>query len=147
MIARPMARVRPVLSDGTERTHPSVIQEEPAIGGPSLPTKKETQKSAEGGLENGESKQPETSIPTSSPSEEPIRSSKKRYRKPGDAKQLAAQASYIATQVLNGEIDLDTARIYATLARTAAQGLSIEMQLGRLNHKKPDLDLAQDWEE
>lgn len=107
----------------------------------------EIQKSAPCGLKPGELEQVEKYTQTSSSSEKPSSSLKQRYRRPTDAKDLAAQASYVATQVLNGEVDLEAARIYSTLARTAAQGLGLEMQKSRSENKKAELTMTTDWQD
>jgi hypothetical protein len=41
--------------------------------------------------------------------------------------EFAAQANAVATLLLNGEIDVDTARTYSSVARTVAQAMSTEV--------------------
>lgn len=43
--------------------------------------------------------------------------------------------------ILNGEIDLDTARTYSGVARTMAQVLSAEVYRSRFLQQAPDLTL------
>lgn len=81
------------------------------------------------------------STPMSMPSEEPSSTSNKRYRKPRTIREFAAQANEIATLVLNGEIDLETARNYASLARVVSQTASIEVTRARFLKREPDLSL------
>jgi hypothetical protein len=61
-------------------------------------------------------------------------------------KQFAGQVNKIATMVLNGEIDLDHARVYAGLARTVAQSISLEVTRARFLQTVPDLQLEYDEE-
>jgi hypothetical protein len=81
------------------------------------------------------------SPPMSKPSGEPSRPSKRRWHKPKNVKEFAAQANEIATLVLNGEIDMETARGYASLARVVTQSVSIEVNRARLLKREPDLSL------
>lgn len=81
------------------------------------------------------------STPMSMPSEEQSSTSNKRYRKPRTIREFAAQANEIATLVLNGEIDLETARNYASLARVVSQTASIEVTRARFLKREPDLSL------
>jgi hypothetical protein len=81
------------------------------------------------------------SPPMSKPSESPSRPSKRRWHKPKNVKEFAAQANEIATLVLNGEIDMETARGYASLARVVTQSVSIEVNRARILKREPDLSL------
>lgn len=65
----------------------------------------------------------------------------RRFRRPTTALQLAAQVSHVATALLNGDIDLETARSYGTIARTAAQSMNIEVQTGRFLKSGTELRL------
>jgi hypothetical protein len=58
--------------------------------------------------------------------------------------EFAAQASDVATRVLNGTMDLDTARVYGAVARTVAQAMTTEVQRARFLREAPDLQLPLD---
>jgi hypothetical protein len=83
---------------------------------------------------------------TSKPSEPPSTPSTRRWRRPKDAAAFAAQANSVATMILNGELDLDTARTYSGVARTMAQVLSAEVYRARFLQQAPDLSLEEDDE-
>lgn len=80
----------------------------------------------------------------SPPSEPPSRPSTPRYKRPTNALEFAAQANRVATAVLNGEINVDTARTYSAIARTVAQALSTEVVRSRFLHTAPDLSFPED---
>ena len=65
----------------------------------------------------------------------------RQWRRPKDAAGFAAQANRVATMILNGELDLDTARTYSGVARTMAQVLSAEVYRARFLQQAPDLSL------
>ena len=67
--------------------------------------------------------------------------STKFWRTPRTVKQFAAQVNDVATRLLNGEIELETARSYASLARTVAQAASLETSRSRFLKEAPDLRL------
>lgn len=46
--------------------------------------------------------------------------------------------------VLNGEVDLDTARVYSGVARTMAQVLTAEVYRARFLGREPNLSLEDD---
>jgi hypothetical protein len=54
---------------------------------------------------------------------------------------FASQANRVATMVLTGEVDLDTARTYAAVARTVAQAMNTEVNRARLEQGIPNLSL------
>lgn len=91
--------------------------------------------------EPAESVSTSTSTPTSSSSDAPSSDSNKCWRKPKTIKEFASQANAIATMILNGEIDMDKARNYASLARVVAQATSIEVTRARFLKEEPDLSL------
>ncbi len=111
-----------------------------------------TQPSDKPGLTDGASEpgepclQNSTSSDTNSNGSTP---SRKRYRQPVTPLQLAAQASAVATNLLNGSLDLETARAYSAIARVAAQALSTEVQTGRFLKSKAQLTMDTDgvWED
>lgn len=98
-------------------------------------------KKAEPGSEPTAGAPTNSSTPISVPSETPASSSKKPWQKPRNVREFAAQANEVATRVLNGEIDLETARNYASLARVVAQSASVEVTRARFLKKEPDLSL------
>lgn len=79
----------------------------------------------------------------SSNSEGPSSVSNESWRTPGSVREFAAQANRVATMVLNGEIDKETARTYSTLARVVAQAASIEVTRARFLKEAPDLSLEE----
>lgn len=93
--------------------------------------RKETPTSANSGSCDPNSNQAVQTHQESPSSAPPSTSSKRRYRQPKTALQLAAQVSHVATGLLNGTIELEVAKSYGTIARTAAQAMSIEVQTGR----------------
>lgn len=106
----------------------------------SRPTPSATQTSAESGSEPTESASAGTSQ-TSPNSGVPS----KHWRRPANAKAFAAQANSVATMVLNGEIDLDVARVYSGIGRTMAQALSAEVYRARyMGEQPPSLSLEED---
>lgn len=89
----------------------------------------------------GGAKRTSTSTKTSKTSEKPSKGLKKHWQAPTDVKALAAQANKVATMVLNDEIDLEQARTYGMLVRSAAQLVSLESSRSRFMKEEPDLDL------
>ena len=67
--------------------------------------------------------------------------STRRWRSPRTAMEFAAQANAVATLLLNGEIDLETARTYSSVARTVAQAMSTEVSRARFIQSEPSLVL------
>jgi hypothetical protein len=57
-------------------------------------------------------------------------------------KEFAAQANQVATMILEGTINLETAKVYSSVARTVSQSMSIEVQRARASKEKPDLDFS-----
>ena len=55
--------------------------------------------------------------------------------------EFAAQANAVATMVLNGDLDLETARTYSAVARTVAQAMSTEVSRSRFVQSEPSLTL------
>lgn len=119
----------------TEPQHPAELPVKRRTASGKGPTKDEP-----GGGPTGP-EQATPSTPMSTPSETPSKPSNKRYRKPRTIREFAAQANEIATLVLNGEIDLETARNYASLARVVSQTASIEVTRARFLKREPDLSL------
>lgn len=77
--------------------------------------------------------------PTSSSSDRPSTGSTRRYRRPRTVREFAAQANSVATAILNGDIDIDRARAYSSVARTVAQAMSTEVVRARFMQMEPDL--------
>ena len=92
------------------------------------------------GSERGKSESGYSS-PTSGTSGSPSSASKERWRKPRTVKQFAGQINDVATRVLNGEIDMEQARVYSGLVRTVAQSISLEVSKARFLQEAPDLRL------
>jgi hypothetical protein len=80
----------------------------------------------------------------SSNSVEPPKDLKKRWQTPKNVKGLASQANMVATLVLNGEIDIDTARSYSAIIRTVAQAVTNETNKSRFLKSMPDLEFEDD---
>ena len=72
---------------------------------------------------------------------EPSRPSIGRFSRPTSAREFASQANDVATKVLNGDIDLDTARTYSAIARTVAQAMSAEVARARFLKSLQNLTL------
>lgn len=126
----------------SEPTGP-IQNEQPPIENESPNTSAETQKSGESGSETTESES-EPVFPTSRRSGEPSRDSKVRWRKPRNVREFAAQANSVATMMLNGEIDIDTARAYSSIARGIAQMMSINVTRARFLKEEPILEFDDD---
>jgi len=109
---------------------------------PSSATTPATPTSTSDGAASGRS-EPDGESPTSKTSDEPS----KGWTAPHSIKDFAKQVNLVATMVLNGEIDLDTARAYGQLARTVAQATSIEVTKARFAQQMPDLSLDVDEED
>lgn len=77
-------------------------------------------------------------------SEKPSNGSNKFWQKPNNIKEFAAQANKVATMVLNGEIDLESARLFASLGRVVTQATSLEVTRGRFLKEEPNLSLEED---
>jgi hypothetical protein len=71
--------------------------------------------------------------------ESPKSGSKLRWKQPATVRQFASQVNAVATKVLNGSIDMDKARAYATLTRVLAQAISVEVTRARFVKQVPDL--------
>jgi hypothetical protein len=54
---------------------------------------------------------------------------------------FAAQATDVCTRLLNGEIEVEKARAYASLARVVSQTLSAQVTRARFLKQAPDLSL------
>lgn len=81
---------------------------------------------------------------TSKPSDMPSPVSTRRYSAPTTVRAFASQVNRIATAVLNGEVDLETARTYSSLARTVAQAVTAETTRARFIQKEPDLTFEEE---
>lgn len=96
---------------------------------------------------SGESKPVSTSPSNSSSFAEQSKSSTKRWRVPKNVRELAAQANEVATMFLNGDLEIDTARTYSTIARVVAQAASTEVARSRFLKERPDLSLTYENDE
>ena len=102
-----------------------------------------TPKSEPAGSETTESASDSTS-PTSNSSEEPSSASTERWKRPRNVREFAAQTNKVATDLLNGEMNLDVARTYSSLARGVAQMMSIEVTRARFLKTEPVLEFDDD---
>lgn len=69
----------------------------------------------------------------------PTNVSKEHWPQPQTVRHFASQVNAVATRVLNGTIDMDIARTYATLSRVLAQAMSVEVTKARFLKQAPDL--------
>lgn len=60
---------------------------------------------------------------------------------PQTVREFAGQVNSVATSVLNEEMDIDQARVYASLARVISQTVSAEVTRARFLKQEPDLTL------
>lgn len=93
--------------------------------------------------EQDESATTKSSQEKSTNSEEPSNESKTRYLRPTSVKEFTAQANDVATRVLNGEISIEEARAYASLARVVSQTVSVEVTRSRFLRTTPDLNFGE----
>lgn len=107
---------------------------------PSSPTTHATPRSIGSGASAGRNA-PDDPSPNSKTSDERSSDSKRRWKQPRNAREFAAQANAVATMVLNGEMNLDAARTYSSVARTVAQALSSEVSRSRFLQAEPSLEL------
>lgn len=77
---------------------------------------------------------------TSRTSDEPSSASKEPWKRPRNVREFAAQTNKVATDLLNGEMNLDVARTYSSLARGVAQMMSIEVTRARFLKTEPVLE-------
>lgn len=84
-----------------------------------------------------------TSLPNSSNSTMPSSDSKKRWRQAKSVMEFTSQVNAVANKVLNGEIDLDTARTFSALARVVASGVNAEVSRSRFLKAAPELCFAE----
>lgn len=103
--------------------------------------KRTTETSETQSLHAGVSKPTEVQDQSLSTSTEPTRDSSRRWQKPKDFRGLARQVNQIATEVLNGEIDLEQARTYSSLTRVIAQLATNETTKARFGGQQADFDL------
>lgn len=82
--------------------------------------------------------------PTSVTSAAPSRPSTKLWRTPRNVREFASQANEVASMVLNGDMDVNVARIYSGLARTVAQAMSTEVSRARFLSELPDLSFVEE---
>lgn len=112
---------------------------------PSFRINATTQASADNGL--GTTYVPLGSLPqTSPPFVSPSRPSTRRYTTPKNVRAFASQVNDVASRVLNGEMELEAARVYSGLARTVAQAMSTEVSRARFLSQAPDLTFEKEDE-
>lgn len=111
-------------------------------GGPLKPTPKDGQTSVgsgSGGISTARGSSFQQPFTGSGP---PVKDSNKQWRLPNTVNALAAQANTVSTLLLNGKIDLETARTYSALLRGVAQLVGIEVTTARVVRRRPNLDLT-----
>lgn len=91
--------------------------------------------------ETGESEQADKPIQTYETPDEHLKPLRRHWSRPRDVRAFATQANAVATMVLNGEIDLETARIYASTGRLVVQSMSIEARRARAGNEAPNTEL------
>jgi hypothetical protein len=124
----------PATPVGTERRPKATPEPSP----PTAPTSPDTPTSADSGSTPGRSGPAgESQISTSSA--EPSIVSIKQWPTPKNVRGFASQVNQVATMVLNGDIDLNNARLYSGLVRTVAQAMSTEVSRARFLSQIPDL--------
>lgn len=107
-------------------------------------TPSEIPTSGEPGCNDGKPEQVGSSQPTSTPCATPSSSSKERWKQPKTARQFASQVNAVATKLLNGTLDSETAKAYSSLARTVAQTITAEVQRSRFLENEPDLSFDEE---
>lgn len=91
---------------------------------------------------------PEESTPVSRSSDEPSRplsrpAPVKVWEIPGDMAAFTAQANQVAVAILNEEIGIDKARVYASIARVVSQTLATQVAAARLARRQlPEIYLG-----
>lgn len=124
----------PATPGRTERRPRDVPTRSPQI----VHTWQDTPISDEAGSAPGEN-EPDAESPISVTSDEPSSSLTKQWHTPKNVRAFASQVNQVATMVLNGEMDLNHARLYSGLVRTVAQAMSTEVSRARFLSQIPDL--------
>lgn len=81
--------------------------------------------------------------PVSKISVEQSKGSKRLWQVPKDVQGFTAQANEVATSVLNGEVNIERARIYASISRVISQTFTAQVQIARLTRSIPSLSLGE----
>lgn len=81
------------------------------------------------------------SSPTSKTSDAPQSDSNGHWHQPTNVKELTQQTNAVATAILNGQIDLETGRVYSAMVRSTAQMIGAEVARARFRRQEPDLSL------
>lgn len=82
-----------------------------------------------------------SSRPLSGSLEQPSNTLSGQWQRPQTVRELSSQITSVATLLLNGNIDLDTARVYSALARGVAQLVGAELMRARAGKEQPNLEL------
>lgn len=93
------------------------------------------------GSGDGKRKPDSLSRQMSTPSASPSNDLRESWPQPRTIAQLTSQVNAVSTKLLNGKIDLDTARVYGSLVRSTAQLVGVEVGAARLLKQKPNLNL------
>ena len=111
---------------------------------PSRGIRKGTRRNTPSGHGLGREGQAASSQSKSTPSATPSSSLNKQWRQPKSVRQFASQASAVCTLLLNGKLDLETAKAYSAIARTVSQAVTAEVQRSRFLQTVPELAFDQD---
>lgn len=134
----------PAISDSTEPTQTRDRRGAKPTKKGSSPISDRILENAGSGFGTGDDTLPPALLesPTSMPFEMPRSASSKHWPTPTNVRELAGQANQVATLVLNGEMDIERARIYGALVRGIAQMMSIEVTRARFLRTEPILTLT-----
>jgi hypothetical protein len=70
-----------------------------------------------------------------------LKDSKGLWSQPRTVGELTHQVNVVSTLLLNGKIDMETARVYGALVRSTAQLLGVELGAARIARKRPQLEV------
>lgn len=132
---------RVVTWHGTEPIPSGVSNAEPDTEQPSRPTARGTRSSAGRGSTLGK-KESGSEVLTSALSDGPSKTSSGQWLLPANTRAFVRQANEVMTAVLNGEIDIDKARVYGSIARVMAQMMSVQERYARFLREAPNLSLT-----
>lgn len=126
---------------GTELTPNGVSNDGPSTEQPSRPTARGTRSSEGRGFTPGKNVS-DSEVLTSALSDGPSKTSSGQWLLPANTRAFVRQANEVMTAVLNGEIDIDKARVYGSIARVMAQMMSVQERYARFLREAPNLSLT-----
>jgi hypothetical protein len=100
---------------------------------------KKTQRDDSQTSSDTESESATTSPLNSMTSNTPSSGSKRVWKQPTTVREFTSQVNAVASKVLNGQLGLETARTYSSLARVVAQTVTAEANKARFMRHAPDL--------